>query len=48
MAPPSSPMMGNDAPQASEDRKPKKKKGKDGPCPEGMVPLQDGNCVPAQ
>jgi uncharacterized protein YraI len=49
MAPPSSsPMSGDDAPQVREDRKPKKKKDKDGPCPDGMVLLEDGNCVPSQ
>ena len=46
--PPSPPVSGDDAPQAKEDRKPKKKKDKDGPCPEGMILLEDGNCVPTQ
>ncbi len=46
--PPPSPMSGDDAPRAKEERKPKKKKDKDEPCPEGMVLLEDGNCVPSQ
>jgi uncharacterized protein YraI len=49
MAPPSSPpMAGDEGSRKNRDGKPKRKKDRDGPCPEGMVALEDGNCVPSQ
>jgi hypothetical protein len=49
MAPQSAPpMMGDDGQRKNKDGKPKKKKDKDGPCPDGMFALEDGTCVPSQ
>jgi hypothetical protein len=39
-------MAGDDGDRKKKDGK--KKKDKDGPCPDGMFALEDGTCVPAQ
>jgi hypothetical protein len=41
-------MAGDEGSRKNRDGKPKRKKDGDGPCPEGMVALEDGNCVPSQ
>ena len=50
--PPPPPPSGDAPPEAKKNGKPKGKKGKgDGqgpPCPEGMIPLEDGSCVTPQ
>ena len=48
MAPPSSPPISGDDAQNKKDGKPKRKKDRDAPCPDGMVALEDGTCVPVQ
>ena len=50
--PPPPPPSGDAPPEANKNGKPKGKKGKGEsqgpPCPEGMVPLEDGSCVTPQ
>ena len=48
MAPPSSPPISGDDAEKRKDGKPKRKKDRDAPCPDGMVALEDGTCVPVQ
>ena len=48
--PPPPPPAGEEAPEVEKEGQPKPKKGEapGTPCPEGMVPLEDGSCVTPQ
>jgi len=50
--PPPPPPAGEEAPKVEKEGQPKPKKGNGEapgtPCPEGMVPLEDGSCVTPQ